>query len=382
MYSGGVIDCDVHHDWPNASHLVPYMSEGWQEYVRGPGRLRGDDSIVDIMPSVIYVNPTGLHRPEAYPDAQSAAASDYQLMREQLLDPMNIERALLGFGYGQFIGALPNPYLAAEVCRAANDWNIEHWLDGPGDDRLWGSVLIPTQLPDVAADEIRRVGGHPKMAQVIQCSAGLGKPFGYPAYHPIYEAASEMGLPIAIHIGGENFGGPNVSPTGGGMPVFYYESKLLSVHGLQTHLTSFVTHGVFEKYPDLKLLLIEPGGVAWLPWMFWGMDACYKSLRRELPWLKRFPSEYLREHVRFTTQPLDSSPRNEQLIDVLSTINAEDVLMFSSDYPHWDTDDAGHIAKRLPQSWHAKVFRENAVDFFGWTDLKRTSPTPAGAGAA
>jgi predicted TIM-barrel fold metal-dependent hydrolase len=134
-----------------------------------------------------------------------------------------------------------------------------------------------------------------------------------------------------------------------------------------THLVSFVSHGVFDKFPKLRLLLIEAGS-AWLPSLLWRFDAEYKGLRREVPWLKRLPSEYVAEHVWLTTQPLEMSPRKEQAIELLRWFNGADRLVYSSDYPHWDADEVKYISARLPQAWHRRVFFENAMRFYGWSE--------------
>lgn len=376
-YQGPVIDCDVHHEWPTPWHLVEYFSEGWREYVTGPGRLHNDNSLVPMIPMQFCPNPTGLSRPETFPPGGGAPGSDYGLMKDQLLDPCRIERALLVFGLGEFVGAMPNPYFAAEIARAANDWSIDNWLS-IGDDRLYGAVLLATQLPDVAAAELRRIGQHPRIAEALLVSSGVGKPFGHPLYHPIYEAAVEMDLPIAIHVGGEAFPGIGISPIAGGMPNFYFESHPLGAQGMMTHLTSFISHGVFEKFPGLRLLLVETEGVAWVPWLLWALDERFRAVRREIPWVKKYPSEYFYEHVRLTTQPLDRSPEPEQLVEILKMFGGEDMLLFSTDYPHWDADEADYVATRLPESWLPKIFRENAIKFFRWSDL----PPAAKVGAA
>jgi uncharacterized protein len=70
-----------------------------------------------------------------------------------------------------------------------------------------------------------------------------------------------------------------------------------------------------------------------------------------------------------TTQPLELSPRREQIVELLSWLGAEDKLVFSSDYPHWDADDLAYLRQRLPESWHAKVFRENAMRLYGWSEV-------------
>ena len=95
--------------------------------------------------------------------------------------------------------------------------------------------------------------------------------------------------------------------------------------------------------------------------MLWRFDAEYKGLRREVPWLRRLPSEYFADHVWVTTQPLELSASREQIVAALSWFGGEDKLVFSSDYPHWDADDLAHLRQRLPESWHARFFRENAL---------------------
>jgi predicted TIM-barrel fold metal-dependent hydrolase len=367
MYDGKVIDCDVHHDWGRPSDLVGYMSKGWQEYVQGPGRLMNDDSMIPVHQTQLIPNPTGTNRPDSFPGDGRAAASDYELLRTQLLEPARIERAILQYGPAGFVGALPNPYYATEVARAANDWSIDNWLE-LDDERLYGAVLVASQLPNEAAKEIRRVGGHPRMAEVLLASSGMGKPFGHPTYYPIYEAAVEMNLPVAIHTGGEAFPGQGASPIGSGMPSFYYEVAMLTFQGSMTHMTSLISHGVFEKFPDLRVLIVECG-LGWIPGFLWRLDGGYKALRRELPWLKKRPSEYFAEHIRVSTQPLDRPDDPEELVRVLELFDGENILCFASDYPHWDADEVEYVTKWLPERWQPKIFRENARRLYGWDDL-------------
>ena len=361
MYDGPVIDCDIHHDWTSQDVLLPYLSAGWREYMTRSGGRHGP---MPFMPSEIHTNPGGVFRDDAWPDEPGPPGSSYPLMRSQLLDPYRIERGLLTFGAGTYVAANPNPYFAAELARAANDWSIEHWL-GDRDERLYGTVLLANQLPEEAAKEIRRIGGHPRIAAGLMGTNGIGKPFGHPLFHPIYEAAEEVGIPIAIHAAGESFASMRVSPVGSGVPSLYLEHHTLVPQGIMTHIVSMIVHGVFEKYPKLRVVLME-GGVAWIPAVLWRFDMDYRGLRRETPWLRRAPSEYFYEHVRVTTQPLEVAPSHRHMLELLELIGAEDILCFSSDYPHWDTDAIPDISRSIPQGWHRKVFHDNAMELFGW----------------
>src|SRR3954469_16658384 len=99
-----------------------------------------------VIPSEIHPNPVGVFRDDAWPQEPGPPGSSYQLMREQLLDPYRVERGLLTFGAGTYVAANPNPYFAAELARAANDWSIDHWLSDR-DERLYARCSSQTSCP-------------------------------------------------------------------------------------------------------------------------------------------------------------------------------------------------------------------------------------------
>jgi predicted TIM-barrel fold metal-dependent hydrolase len=192
------------------------------------------------------------------------------------------------------------------------------------------------------------------MVQVL-VSSGAQRPYGDPFYHPIWEAAAEMDLPIAAHLGGQ--GGVNSNPTGTGPPTFFWEAHSMLAESGMGHVASMIAHGVFEKWPNLTFVLIECG-VAWLPGILWRLDADYRALRKETPWLRRLPSEYARDHIRLTTQPLESPPNKQHLWSLLEAIDGQHTLLFATDYPHWDFDDPTML--NIPPAWRDDVFDRNA----------------------
>ena len=376
-YTGLVIDSDVHHTWPNPDVIMDYLPEGRQEYRRG---MRGGKALFPGTGE--FQNPYDRHRGDFFPEDGSTAGSSYELLREQLLDPFGITYAVLTHDDATFgLSGVRNPYFGQELMCAANDYTVDQWLGR--DPRVLGSLILNTQVPQWAADEVRRLGNNPQMCQILIAGMSIDKPLGHPIYHPIYEAAVEMGLPLSVHVGG-GAGGMNPEMAAGGKISLYAEVHTLWLEFMATTLGSFIWHGVFEKFPELKLGLIE-GGAAWIAPFLWKLDADYRSLRREVPWLKRLPSEYFRDHVRVSTQPIEYSRKREETIEVFRAMDGENVLMFSSDYPHWDADEPGYVASRFPADWHSGIFYQNARDFYRLpSDAPKlsTDPTPhVGVGA-
>jgi uncharacterized protein len=359
MYQGPIIDCDVHHARRSDEELLTYLSPGWREYVSD----RGPAGNVPLTVQDGLPNPHGFMRIETYPDSGGEPGSDFATLRRQVLGRADVRRIVLTFGDDSHVAGHHNPYFAAELARALNDWTVERWLSM--DPRIASSILVASQLPEVAADEIHRHAANPRMVQVMLVDNPFNYGFGHPIFHPIYKAAQETGRPVAIHGGAGGWANP--PSTGGGNVNFYIEAHALWPQAVMTHLVSFISHGVFDKFPKLRLLLIEAGS-AWLPSLLWRFDAEYKGLRREVPWLRRLPSEYVAEHVWLTTQPLELPPRKEQVVELLSWFNGADRLVYSSDYPHWDADEVSYVAARLPSSWHRRIFFDNAMKFYNWSE--------------
>jgi predicted TIM-barrel fold metal-dependent hydrolase len=353
VYTGPIIDCDVHYGRVNDDELRDYLPRRWQEFI-----WRADGAKVPLVPPYPDFGGAG-KRLDAFPEGGGPPGSDYELMCSQLLDAFPIERALLTFDVG-YEAALTNPELAEAVVRALNDWSIERWLEGRHDDRLVGVCLVPLHTPERGAAELRRVGGHPRIAAAFLAHNSLGKPFGHEIYHPVYEAAAELGLPLQLHVSGNEYFGAVAPWQAGGLSASRYDNSTVAHQSTAMHVTSLIAHGVFEKHPNLTIVIAE-SGVAWLPWLAASLDAQYDQLRAESIWVKRWPSEYLREHVALTTQPIETTPGDDRLIEHLSSFEGiEDMLCFSSDYPHWDMDIAPYLASIIPEGWHDRFFHENA----------------------
>ena len=223
-----MIDSDVHQNFASITDLLSYLPETQREHI-----LHGGYAGIGL-PEYHWTHPEGFWRRDSFPATGGRPGSDYETLRDQLLDKYHIDFAILTGEEILTASAMPSPHLAAALCSAYNDWLIERWLSL--DPRLKGSIVVATQDPASAAEEIRRVGGHPDMVQVLlPTGAHIG--YGHPTYHPIYEAAAELDLVVGIHVGGDGCGTMG-APTATGWPVYYIEWHTLLATAMMSHLVS------------------------------------------------------------------------------------------------------------------------------------------------
>jgi predicted TIM-barrel fold metal-dependent hydrolase len=122
-------------------------------------------------------------------------------------------------------------------------------------------------------------------------------------------------------------------------------------------LLSLMAEGAFARYPDLRVVLIE-SGVSWLPAFIWRAIKSWRGLRTEAPWMRRSPGELLREHVRLTLQPFDA-PGGAEVARILEQIDSDAMLLFSTDYPHWQFDGGAAVPAGIPPDLVRRICVDN-----------------------
>ena len=337
------IDCDVHPTVPDMKALLPYLDDFWRETVEERG--------INSLETVAY--PTGAPL-TARPDWRgkngraATAASD---LTAQVCDRWQSDVAILNCLYG--VNLLFSEDMAAAFTRGVNDWVAREWLDR--DPRLRASIVIPTQNTEYAVDEIERCAKDQRFVQILVL-AMQEVPLGRRSLWPIYAAAERHGLPLGIHAG-STF---RHSTTSLGWPSYYIEDYAAHGQAFQSQVASLVCEGVFAKYPGLKVVLLE-SGVTWLPGFLWRFSKFWRGVRSEVPWVDRSPAEIVRDHVRLTIQPFDGPADPDQVERVIEHLRSDAMLLYASDYPHWQFDGDETIPAGIPAGLHRKILVENPL---------------------
>jgi predicted TIM-barrel fold metal-dependent hydrolase len=360
-----VVDADVHPAPRSPDELRAYVPEPWRS-------RSWAEQIFDAVGSPVYEAPNKAQRRDAYPPGGGPPASSPEFTERQLFEEAGVDYAIL---FPLTVRPLTNPEHEAALCAATNAWLADTWLSRyNAHGRYRGTLRVCSARPDLAVREIERWAGHPYFVQVM-LNPYTRAPYGQAQYHPIYEAAERHGLPVALHV--------NRSPGMGlltpvGFASYFFEHHSLYPLMYAAHLTSLVMEGVFERFPDLRVVFVE-GGFGWLVPLLWRLDGRWRELAAEVPWVKRLPSQYLRDHIRFTTQPIEEPPAFSQLLQVLEWMEAERTLMFATDYPHWDFDDPLQTVRRLPEPLRRRILCDNALEFYGLPATRPAVREAAGA---
>ncbi|PXW25780.1 UNVERIFIED_CONTAM: putative TIM-barrel fold metal-dependent hydrolase [Williamsia faeni] len=352
----GVIDVDI-HPLPKVGLIDSYLPAKWSAHIKEYG-VRTTNGLQSIGE---YPQMYGAAmRADAWPDS-GYPGSDLTLIQKQLLDLHDVELGVLqclspgGQTLNPASQAL-NPELGAVLCSAINDWQLEH-LVYP-EPRLRAAMPVTLDSPELAVKEIERVGSDPGVIAILGLSKTL-EPLGSRRYWPVFEAAIEAGLPFQFHL---STGGGNPN-TGTGWTSYHPEYHVGHVQSFQSQLLSLILSGTFDRFPQLRVMFVE-GNVAHFAPLLARLDYHWSNLRSEIPDLQRKPSEYIRDHVWVSTQPIDEPTDPTHLTEMVEEFCSDNVL-YASDYPHFDFDSPDTA---FPRSFSTelknKILRENGKRFF------------------
>lgn len=341
-----LIDCDIHNGLRPA--LNKFISGKWRTYHERFGR-RG------FIGTSYPKSQPGAHRVDSWPPGGGSPGSNLPFLQEQLLDAWDIDYGILNT-----VTPIRNqiPEYDVAFARAINDCQVAEWLDP--EPRLRASIVAPFENGDLAAEEIDRVAQDSRFVQII-LPTFISAPLGNRKYWPMFEAAERNGLPIGMHFGGGTGGHPI---TGTGSPSYYLEYHCGMAQAFQHHVISLIFEGVFDQYPNLKIVLIE-GGMAWLPSLTWRLDRTYNQLKDEVPHVQHEPSHYLKKNFWVTTQPMEEPEKPEHFHQFIEHFGQPEKLLFATDYPHWDFDAPDRaFPVKLPPDLDHMVKVENALKLY------------------
>ncbi|WP_281690053.1 amidohydrolase family protein [Pseudonocardia thermophila] len=324
-------------------------------YLREPFKSRGYPHV-----DVTWFAPHGPRYIEPVGEDGSHPGSDPEKTGRVILEERGFDYAILHPMTAASI--LPDWHLGSAIMAATNDMLVERWLEsGTYKDRFYGTIRVNPRDIEGAVKEIKRWEGHPRIVQ-IGISMQTEVPYGRPIYKPLWKAACDAGLPIAVHL---DMGvGISHPPTPSGITRTYSHHALYQPMTFVWHLLNMIAEGVFHEFPDLKIVWAD-GAIDMLTPFIWRMDTFGRPHLEQTPWAPNLPSSYLPGHSYFVHGLVDGPGDAEFAADWLRFTGKEDMLLFGSSYPQWSTVSPDDLPPHWIPEQRAKVLGGNAAKLYG-----------------
>jgi predicted TIM-barrel fold metal-dependent hydrolase len=281
--------------------------------------------------------------------------------RLALLDAEGLDAAVLYPTLGILWEAeLEDIELSQAYCRAYNRWIAEFCRNSNG--RLIPIAHLSLGDPQAAAAELRRAVKDGCRGAFVVPFTITRKAHGDPAHDPVFAAAQELNVPLAIHPSFEPFELRSRRFTDGHrLPLL---SAVTAADGVRHAFTTLFDYAVFERFPKLKIVLLESGG-GWIGYWLDRLDGVFEAtFLGNRTALKLKPSDYFRRQCFISCDP------DERTIPSLMKLYGEDRFFWASDYPHPDhTGDylqaLETMAGELPEPARKRLLGANVRQAFG-----------------
>jgi uncharacterized protein len=282
--------------------------------------------------------------------------------RLELLDAEGLDAVILYTTVGLLWEAeLEDPELSQAYTTAYNRWICEFCADSP---RLVPTAHLSLSDPAAAAKELERAVGEGAKGAYVAPFTHDARPLGHPDNHVVFAAAQDLGVPFAIH--------PTFEPqwTKGARMGTWENVKQLRLlasvtasDGVRHQFTTLFDYGVFDLFPELKVLVLESGG-GWIGYWLDRIDAVYGHtfIGEKVP-LEHRPSDYFRERIWISCDP------DERTIPALAERFGVERFLWASDFPHADhtpeyVDDLNELAGMFDEHDRRKFLGDNARALF------------------
>jgi len=285
--------------------------------------------------------------------------------RIKVLDAESIDKSLLFPSIHLLWGDIKDPEIAAETCRAYNNWMSDFCKRAP--ERLFGMGIIPLQDVDLAIAEAKRFAGLGLKGMVVRPERFNDLPLFDERLDALWQVAIGDGLAVGVHGSfGSRMKGFHTERYPDNM---FFNHMIAHPFGQMAVMMDLIAGGVLDRHPGLRVGFFE-SGLGWVPYWLDRLDQHKRVMGRHTPWLKRMPSEIFREQC-FVSMEADEGAGLRWMVekDLLSTV------LWGSDYPHFDSTYPGayHEAQATFAAVHelaaAHVVYENPMRYVGLTRL-------------
>ena len=264
----------------------------------------------------------------------------------EVMARFSLDSVIVGPGMNK-LPTVQYPRIKTTVCSALNDYLLDQVVSP--EDGIYTHVALPVWDPAACAAELDRVGDACGVVGAYGWYGPYTPLLGEPDYDQVYDRLVELDMPFAIHVGGGTY--PPLDITTQSVRTRTESLGLMNTYYAMQDVANMVTTGVFEKYPDLRVV-VQEAGVTWVPFLANRMNEIYYTQPEDIKltermaemgqeYLRRDPGDYVYENFFFSTQPIALPKRNKEAM--LRLCEADRTFMYSSDWPHHTLDPVNWV---------------------------------------
>jgi predicted TIM-barrel fold metal-dependent hydrolase len=272
---------------------------------------------------------------------------------------------------GLFYFKVADSQLMSAIFRTYNDWLVEFCRTAP--ERLKGIAMINLDDVQEGIQELERCARLGLVGAMISEYPPEDRRYDSPEYEPFWAAAQALHMPLSLHTATRRQG---VNSGVARRTIRDASRRATKAFLPATSLCDMLFSGVFERYPHLKVAIVE-FELAWVPYLLHSMDYTYRERHEEATYRFKdtlLPSDIFHRNVVLSFQEDAVGIRLRDLIGV-------DNMMWGSDYPHSEStfpksrEILAHILAGVPQDERAKIVGQNAARLYNF-DAARLAGTP------
>jgi predicted TIM-barrel fold metal-dependent hydrolase len=253
-----------------------------------------------------------------------------------------------------------DPDLIHAVVHSLNEWMYEEWTFNY-EDRIFATPVITLPIVEKAMEELEWVLERGAKTVLIRPAPVPGfrgsRSFGYPEFDPFWKMVEDADILVSMHSSDSGYSRYQGDWTGPSeMLPFRLDAFRMLTAGkrpVEDAFSAFVCHGVFTRFPNLRVAAIENGG-DWVVPLLEHMEDTYRKV----------PHAFAEDPVEAFKRNVYVSPFHEDKIDRLIDAIGADHVLFGSDYPHPEglaepCSYVDHLPPSLPQEDVAQIMGGN-----------------------
>jgi predicted TIM-barrel fold metal-dependent hydrolase len=252
-----------------------------------------------------------------YTVCRSGGWDPVERIKDMTLDGVDAE--VLYCGLTMFLYGCQDLALQKDAFQAYNTWAAEYCSYNPK--RLIGVASVSIHDLDWSLREIERVTKAGMRGILISADPPAERRYGDRVYDPLWAECERLGLPVTMHI----LTGSSGTGAGPDHIVQYMKMPMQ----IATSVCEMITLGVFERFPNLKVVAAE-NDAGWIAHYLNRLSHASYRWSYEYPEMKQSGDFYWRRNVRCTFQDDVAAVATRHMVGV-------ETLMWASDYPHFDS---------------------------------------------